>query len=695
MPRPNSSAAAIRPVDGPALLTTKTLTGPGRLDGRVSEWSRWSDPVWYFSDPARERSHYGAAVWDYEMMDGTCFLDPQYVTLLEACRIVTYCLHRGPAMRAPLKPETINEVSLGLRYWMRWLCEAGYRSLGQVGASAMGAFETYLVADKLNDDLDQELTSSSIARYMRGPFAFWEERSRLAAAGITPLPEVPFPGETAHTVARRLARVALGRIQPLPREILIPLMNRAEWFIEGPARDVLRMVGLLTAEVPSLLKASSDRASRAALGRYICGKVEFSPFDGSPWHRPLTEIADRISAKTLQPKQEDSIELARDLVLDVAACASILIQGTAGLRVSEIEMIEAGALDPETGLPDCIDVRYDATGTIELFYLKSFLVKTTASREPAEWLVGARTVGADHLPPPVHAVLRLYEMASLLDPERTSPRLFLGTTGGAWNFFAGAAVPLERSQIQGLQRAFAANYVDRALLDRLEILRTHAWRKSFAQFVFGVDPGLAPALSQHFKHVHIAMTMEAYVTNDPILLGHLESERAMQTARDLYELTTGRQAGAGRMGKCIAKHADEIAELIADKEKRAAIEALHGFVQAHQVPFWFLEWGDCGITYAPSEAACHAAAGTTSWRNIAPDFAYRDLDVCSGCSRLLVLRRHLPFWSAREDQLGRALEGLEPDASPVFRAAIRTKFQQARAVVKALTRNPEPKTSRA
>lgn len=670
------------------LLTVEKLVRPERQEGSVSEWSLWSDPAWYFSDPARDKYQHCVAVWDFKLRDDSCFLDRRYDEFREASKIVIYCLHRWPAMGSPLKAQTINEVSIGLRYWVRWLCEAGYTSLDQVGPAAMQAFEDYLIADKLNDDLDQALSSSSIARYMRGPFAFWEERSRLEAAGIRQLPELPFPGETPHIVAGRLTKIALGRVQPLPREILIPLMNTAASFMETPSRDVLGMIRFLASEVPTILKTAGDRSLKAALGRYITSKVTFSSVEGKPWHGLLTETVNRIAVKTLQPKQEESIELARDLVHDVMAAASILIQGAAGLRVSEIEMLEADTLDPDTGLPDCIELRHDDTGTIELFYLKGFLVKTTASREPAEWLIGSRVTGSNHLPPPVDAVLRLYQIVSLLDPGRTSRRLFLGTTGSAWNYFVGSCEPLDRTQLQAMQRAFAANYVDRALLDRIELLRTHAWRKSFAQFIFGVDPTLGPALSQHFKHLQVAMTMEAYVTNDPILLGYLESERAMETARDLYEMTTGRQAGAGRLSKSIVQHGQDIAALIAGKDEKEAVEALYGFVSSHQVPFWFLEWGNCGIAYAPSEAACHSEAGTSSWRNIAPDFGYRDLDVCTGCKRLVILRRHLPFWQARLDRLTASVNEMDDDMGAVFQAAVRKKLYQAKAVVRALSGKP-------
>lgn len=690
-PRAYATAAGADSVER-SPITQGSLIGPVRQDGWVSPWSRWSDTAWHFADSARPDSHYAVAVWDFEMLDGSSFLDPQYDELREASKVVLYSLHRWPAMRAPLKAQTINEVSIGMRYWMRWLCAAGYRGLEHIGSPAMQAFEEYLVLDKLNEDLDDALTASSIARYMRAPFAFWEERSRLEAVGIAPLPELPFPGETPNTVATRLTRIALGRIQPLPKEILTPLMNTAAWFIEGPALDVARMVRFLVDEVPSVLGATDNRATRAQLGRYITGKVRFSTIDGKPWHGSLNEKHDRIGSKTLEPKMETGIELARDLVHDVMAAASVLIQGAAGLRISEIEMLEASERDPAIGLPRCVQIRTDDTGTVELFYLNGFLVKTTNSRMPAEWLIGARVVGSTHLPPPVQAINRIFDIARILDDGRApgmpgAPvgRLFLGGTGGAWSYFKGEVSPLDRVQLQSLQRAFAANYVSRNLLDRLDILRTHAWRKSFAQFVFGVDQSLGPALSQHFKHLQIAMTMEAYVTNDPALLGYLESERAMETARDLYELSTGRQAGAGRLGKAITEHREQILALIDGKSEGEAVAALHGFVEVNQIPFWFLEWGSCGVALAPSEAACHKEAGTTSWRNLAPNFGYRDLDVCSGCSRLLVLRRHLPFWQARYNKLKAAFDGLDADTGAVFRAALRKKLSQAKAVVRALS----------
>jgi nucleoside diphosphate kinase len=620
------------------------------------------------------------------MMDGSSFIEPQFDKFREAAKIVIYCLHRWPSMRAPLKAQSINEASIGVRYWMRWLAAAGCRSLAQVDRRAMAEFERYLTEDMLDENLDESLTASSIARYLRAPFDFGEESRRVEAAGLSPL-RVRLrddPKETPHTLARGLAKVALRRISPLPPEILLPLMNRAEWFMQEPAEDVTRLARYLVSEVPDILKAARDRATLAHMGRYISGRFQFLEGRGRLWHGSLAADHERIGSRELKPKTTSGIRLARDLIQDAMAAASIQLQGAAGLRVSEIEMLEASSLDLATGLPDCISIRYDDTGTIELFYLSGYLIKTTASRERAEWLIGSRIVGAKHLPPLVEAIRRLYQIAEVLDPDRTTKRLFLGSSAGAWEYFTGKVMPLDTMQIQQLQRAFAANYVDRALVNRIDLLRTHAWRKSFAQFVFSVDPSLGPALSQHFKHLRVAMTLEAYITNDPVLLGHLESATIMETARDIYEATTGRQAASGRFGKLIKKHQDEIRRLVAGRGEQEAIEAVYGFVEAHQITFWFLEWGDCGIAAAPTEAACHRVAGTVSFRNRAPNFAYRDLDICAGCSRLLILRRHLPFWRDRYSRLKASIAHLGPDVGSVARAALRKKLVQAKAVVRSL-----------
>ncbi len=555
-----------------SLLTLKDLTThAARQRGWVSPWSRWTDVSWYFADAARPERERSAAVWDFEIhVDGRRFSDPEFEDLKESAKIVLYCLQRFPSFRAPLKAQTINEISIGIRYFLRWMVATGRTNLAQVDEIGIGEFEDFLAEDKTSEDLDEELSRSSIARYARGPFLFWEERERLEAAGYSTMPGLPWPGETFHSVGTRLAKAALGQIQPIPKEILVPLLNKAEWFLEGPASDIIAMARFLNAEIPAArATAGDDRGGQAYLGRYLASKVVFSRFDeNEPWHGLLTAEHERVSWKTLTPKTESGIELARDLIQDVIGAASMMIQGSAGLRISEIEMLEAGGINNKTGLPDCIDVKVDDTSTIELFYLKGFLIKTTKAREPAEWLIGARVVGANHVPPPVLAVRRVYELSRIFGSDETGGRLFIGGTGGSWSALSGSSTLLEGNQIQARQRAFAATWVDRTLVDRTDVLRTHGWRKSFAQFVFNTDPSLGPALTQHFKHLSMAMTMEFYVTNDPALLGYLDSERSMETARDLYEISTGRVAPAGRLGGLITEHLEQIRLSLDHKSRR-------------------------------------------------------------------------------------------------------------------------------
>ena len=671
------------------LLTLEDLKSHGvRQKGWISSISRWSDATWYVPDSAQPGRSLAIATWGFQVhSDGRRFGESEFDELRESSKIVVYCLYRFPSLRQRLKAQSVTDIFLGLRYFVRWMIETGRTHLAQIDDYAIEAFEDYLIEDKTNADLDEALSISSIARYARGPFVFWEERDRLAGAGYQSLPRLPWPGETYHTIGNRLAKVALGQIRPIPKEILIPLLNRAEWFLEGPASDIIEMTKFLTKELPAVRAvAGAVKSSRAHLGRYLSSKVKFSSFDDlEPWHGPLTDEHERVAASTLTVKTESSLELAYNLTQDVMGAASIIIQGSTGLRVSEIEMLEADGVNEKTGLPDCINIKIDDTSTIELFYLKGFLVKTTLAREKAEWLIGARIIGAKHVPPPVLALQRVYELSRSLGRGQTAGRLFTGSGGSVWNYLMGDSKPLNRIQIQALQRAFAATWVDRALATRTDVLRTHGWRKSFAQFIFNTDPSLGPALTQHYKHLSIAMTMEFYVTNDPALLGYLDSERAMGTARDLYEISTGRSAMAGRLGRQMKDHLAQIKDLVRNKPREAAISALYAYVSQNQISFWFLEWGNCGLTLSPQEAACHEEAGTTSWRNLAPNFGYRDLDVCVGCSRLLVLKRHLPFWEDRYAKLLKAWHDMDQDLSPAFKASIHKKVLQSKAMIRALS----------
>jgi hypothetical protein len=157
--------------------------------------------------------------------------------------------------------------------------------LHNVDDATLADFEDFLIQDKTNEELDEALSSSSIARYARGPFMFWEERDRLAAAGYSTMPGLPWPGESPHSVGSRLAKAALGQIQPIPREILVPLLNRAEWFLEGPASDLIEITRYLSSEIPAARSAAGvikvvKHASDAMWSRRSSSPASMSPDRG-------------------------------------------------------------------------------------------------------------------------------------------------------------------------------------------------------------------------------------------------------------------------------------------------------------------------------------------------------------------------------------------------------------------------------
>lgn len=79
----------------------------------------------------------------------------------------------------------------------------------------------------------------------------------------------------------------------------------------------------------------------------------------------------------------------------------------------------------------------------------------------------------------------------------------------------------------------------------------HQLRKSFARFVAKRDRTQLQALSEHFKHVSIAMTSKDYVGTDFDLHELVDEKGRSETASALERLLTSRSL-AGRLGERIS-----------------------------------------------------------------------------------------------------------------------------------------------
>lgn len=353
----------------------------------------------------------------------------------------------------------------------------------------------------------------------------------------------------------------------------------------------------------------------------------------------------------------------------ICSAAHIVVQGTVGLRISEVCGLKAG-IDESTGLPRCVHIRDSVTGFAEVFVLTTNLSKTEETPRKEEWTIGSRPKGADHIPPAVQAIL---VVDRLLAPYRK----LIGTDDLFVTLVAKPGLPKTRSGVglvtadflQSDLRAFIAEWVDlsdlpddaaQKTMDRElvpwreshgRILKSHQWRKSFAHFVYMVDPMMLPVLQAHFHHVSIAMTDGGYL-NNVIQIEDMNDIKRQKVASIALEIARGGSELAGRNGEGLQeKILRELGPEIEGESTEAAYQSAFIYVEEAGLHRMFFEpYGICGAKSA-SEMACHKEAGTEDlarWRpDLVPNYSTRTPSLCAGCPSFAIARWNLPFWEER------------------------------------------------
>lgn len=353
----------------------------------------------------------------------------------------------------------------------------------------------------------------------------------------------------------------------------------------------------------------------------------------------------------------------------ICSAAHIVVQGTIGLRISEVCGLKAGVCE-STGLPRCIHIRDSVTGLAEVFVLTTELSKTEETPRAEEWAIGYRPKGSNRIPPAVHAILVLNR---LLEPYRE----LLAIDDLFVNLKASRGLPKTRAgvgrvtseKLQVDMRAFIAEWVDlsdlpdeaaQKTMDRElvpwreshgRILKTHQWRKSFAHFVYMVDPMMLPVLQAHFHHVSIAMTDGGYL-NNVIQIEDMNDIKRQKVASIALEIARGGSELAGRNGEDLqAKILRELGPEIEGASTEIAYQSAFIYVEEAGLHRMFFEpYGICGAKSA-SEMACHKEAGTEDlarWRpDLVPNYSTRTPSLCAGCPSFAIARWNLPFWEER------------------------------------------------
>jgi integrase len=624
----------------------------------VSKYSQWKDRVWMFeATTAGQPRSDGKVVWHIDLPDGSRLTDPQWANLLDVCKRFLYSLMEDPpGLSRHLKVGSLKSLRNGLGYFIQWMVMMGYRSFAEVDAVGCDEYLEYLAERKVKSDDNAALTVNHLSYYTKIPILIYAQAEKLARAGVLSIPELPFQGKSAMEVARQLSNKVASLIPPVPDEIFLPITTKVIEWLGIPARDIIELQRVTLKAREKNLYAKKSRNLSQFIQREAIESFRFSPLPGSasPW-RPSIEGRGSDNLKESLPAA-GQVGL---LVTDLKHACVIAIQAFTGMRISEVCSLQAEPIDENTGLPACIKIKPSESGLYDVFYIIGKLFKTAAVSEEVTWVAGLRPYGTDTLPLPIQAILILEELFRPWRRGSGKSELILSFGKGWWGGLPRQfdnIVPALRQELTRRQKDWVSRYVE---LPYSWHLTTHQWRKSFALYTLRTDSRMLTAISQHFKHVSLAMTSEHYIGRDLELLGLMDDIAVRETSRILYDLTTGKVPVSGKMGDLLRERLPHIKsrfEGISDKEKRAEIEALVS--GSAELRVYSCDWGWC--FFRSETSLCNPG-------DQRPSPIYRCPQTCCDCSNLAVTPEHRPYWSQRLEENQHLVEecrakGLEHEA---------------------------------
>lgn len=691
----------------------------------ISSMSCWGDSVWLFdySTPGSKQS--AARInWAFALPDGSRLTDHQHGKLLDALKRFAWSLMTVPGDNcAALAATSMGTLHSGIGTLVCWMNANGYSRFDQLDMQALDRFKEDLSvslsrtgepaisenAGEFADEHDSaiagtegELGVSSAFNRLRIPCLLWRQRKALAEADISTISQNPW---NASELAVAIANKVELQIMPVPAEVAIPILNSAYRMLGRPSDDVIR--------VTREYFGAWDRGGPGGYGRdpgksrFVryksairqVAKFKFSTLPGEklPWRSAIGSAP--LSTLNFKEHKTTVGQEIRILIADIRNACTIVIQGTTGMRASEISSISAG-LDAQTGLPSCVKIRPAISGLYEIFSVDSMLTKTEMSPRAEEWIVGMRLTGTEIIPPAVRAIQVLN---SLLEPFRqvlddSAPLLVWFQSGWGLSRSPSNIGPILNATLTDGLKDFVIRNVDLSALPdtsargittndliyyrekKGSFIRPHQWRKTLAHFVFNTDNHLLPALSMQFKHISLAMTADNYLGRNQAIFQGLDSARAQETATLLYEAATGKTLMAGRMGQRLKEHIAPIRDSIEGLSPSDGWQKTLSLVMDKGIRLWFAEHGKC-LPLSPSKMRCHTSAGTEHWLNRQPNYSLREPSICAGCACFIIDERHADFWKARYITNWRAWKEAERSGQEGQFRVILERAKQSRALL--------------
>jgi integrase len=518
----------------------------------------------------------------------------------------------------------------------------------------------------------------------------------------------PLGGETARAVFVKHIAVLIKRIPPLPDEVALPILNEADRWLRYRSDDIIRLhryymdliLKFSNEDEDGPVVLTADQADTVEPFEFSC-----EPGSNLPWHQPI-EVIHRIHGIKRQRNfyTLDTLEV-RGLVDALWGACVIVIQAESGMRPGEVVATPSGH-DAERDEQVALLIEQSISGLHEIFYVKSLLGKTVDVPDRQKWVIGARPVGSHFLPGPylaIKALERLLQPWRDMSGDKEVKDQLLIHQGN------GSALPKKKRSISvatttkllSAQKLFIERHVDLSdLPDRSDLgenlcryretkgrcFIAQQWRKTYAMYTVRTDRRMIPDIAMQFKHLSVAMTESAYIGNDVSLMREVNSQQARQAAALMYRRIRGTAPTTGRLAKIIDEHREAINEIIGERSGTEAITHLAEWCEERGIKVFSSGQGKCAIGLYPSEARCHELAGTIHWSRKAPNFSYREPDVCNGCKCFGIDSDHVDFWENRYVENQTAYLKAKARGLTAGFLAIRERAQVSLRVCKALGR---------
>lgn len=681
---------------------------------QVTPLSRFGDLVWRCTTMVPgQRDNLCTINWDMELFDGSRLGRPQNARRLDWARKVLALMLHAPSDGVSPAGSSMIDFRIGFKWLLSWMAHQGYHLPGELSPVVIEQYFADLPEFIAKNTEDDEITVATAIRALHIIRALWSERVALARWGIPSLIANPFSEIGAPTYAKGIATKAQGWIPPLPDEVAIPLFNKAAWFLGHPAEDVVTLVDqvvndpLAGQETTVATPRSGSGNRRHTAGLKIQSRIRRAdsflssyrfrtlPGDDAPWH-PVLDATYALAYK-IEPKVR-----LRQLFETVREACALIIQGTSGMRISELMGIEAG-FDEVSGLPKGVRIETSPTELYEVFLIRTMLSKTEEGlpRE-VDWLLGLRPTGTSEEPLTVRALRLLNRLHDPFRAHAKTPRLILAGRVGATLSVKTSALGAMTSDRQrdGLKR-FIARWVDLSNLpneskhkiadndlvpwrdSKGAIFKPHMLRKSWAQFVFAVHPEMMPAISMQFHHLSMAMSDTGYIGNNPLILQSMNEVRHQQQVALMFESVMGRRVLAGKMGEQIENHIGPLAEEVKNLPTSEAYRRVVRYCDETDLQLFFSPHGKC-MPVARSSMRCQQEAGTSVVLRLGPNPATRQPSLCIGCDCFVLDEEHAPFWQERYIQNWIAYKRAERLGKSGSFTVIKSRAQSAGKLLKKL-----------